>query len=167
MSFFYAPRLRQWVVCLSFIAAIQATGAQSAPVFAQSPADVEEPQLIPAQMPLTPSEKCKKKRIHRIHASLVIDEKGVPQQVYLLNALGTDVDRFALEAVQHDRFVPALMGGTPQSVKRSIAVDLETCLEQVRQPDGSKVDRVWLNALPKQSLGPAEEGPDRGTGGPK
>lgn len=165
MPTFSAPTLRRGAVFLICIAAIQVTGSQSVPGTAKGPTGLEEPQFIPFQMPLTPSEKCKKKRHNTIRVSLTIDAEGRPQQVYLLNATGSDLDRFALETVQHDRFVPALMGGTPQSVKRSIAVDLETCLEQVKQPDGSKVDRVWLNALPKQALGPAEEGPAPMTGG--
>jgi TonB family protein len=157
MAVISAPAPRQWAAFLMCIAAVQ-VGAQAAPVIVKSPAGLEEPQLIPSQMPLTPSEKCKKKRGYTIRVSLTIDAEGRPQQVYLLNALGTDVDRFALEAVQHDRFVPALMAGTPQAVKRLIAIDMETCVEQVKQPDGGKVDRVWLKALPKQTLGPAEEG---------
>jgi len=165
MRTFSAPTLRQGAVLLACLAARQMAGAQSIPVLAKSPANLEEPQFIPFQLPLTPSEKCRKKRNNTIRVSLTIDAEGRPQQVYLLNATGSDLDRFALEAVQHDRFVPALMGGTPQSVKRSIAVDLETCMEQVKQPGGNKVDRVWLNALPKQTLGPAEEGPAPSTGG--
>ena len=120
-------------------------------------AKVEEPQLIPTEMPLTPTEKCKKARENTIYFSLVIDQKGAPQQIRLLNALGTDEDLFAIEAVRKDHFIPARQGGAAKRVKRSMAVVVDTCVEKAKDAGGNKFDRLRLVALPKQTLQPARD----------
>lgn len=120
-------------------------------------AKVEEPQLVPTEMPLTSTEKCKKARENTVYFSLVIDEKGVPQQIRLLNALGTDEDLFAVEAVRKDRFIPARQGGVAKKVKRSMAVVVDTCVERAKDAGGNKFDKLRLTALPKQTLQPARD----------
>lgn len=122
-----------------------------------APAKVEEPKLIPTEMPLAPMEKCKKARENTINFSLVIDEKGAPQQIRLLNALGTDEDLFAIEAVRKDHFIPARQGGVAKPVKRSMAVVVDTCVEKAKDAGGNKFDKLRLMALPKQSLQPAKD----------
>ncbi len=120
-------------------------------------AKVEEPKLIPTEMPLTSTEKCKRPRQNTIYFSLVIDEKGAPQQIRLLNALGTDEDLFAIEAVRKDRFTPALQDGIAKPVKRSMAVVVDTCVEKAKDAGGNKFDKLRLMALPKQTLQPARD----------
>ncbi len=116
---------------------------------------LEEPRLIPAEMPLTPAEKCKKPRENTIYFSLVIDEKGLPQQIQLLNALDTDEDLFAIEAVRKDRFVPARQDGVAKKVKRSMAVVVDTCVEKTKDAGASQFEKLRLITLPKQTLQPA------------
>lgn len=108
-------------------------------------------------MPLTATEKCKRTRHNTIYFSLVIDEQGAPQQIRLLSALGTDEDLFAVEAVRKDRFVPAREGGVARRVRRSMAVEVDTCVERDKDADGNKFDRLRLIALPKQTLEPARD----------
>lgn len=130
----------------------QETGHENA-----TPAKVEEPQLIPAEMPLAPTEKCKKPRENTVYFSLVIDKQGMPQQIKLLNALGTDEDLFAIEALRKDRFRPAHKDGVALAVKRSMAVVVNTCVEHTKGAGASQFEKLRLNALPRQTLQPARD----------
>jgi TonB family protein len=150
---FLSPSLRVSVALLICGAALQMVGQEPKQVDGP-PAKVEEPRLIPTEIPLTPTEKCKNAQHDSFNAWLVIDEEGVPQKVRLLNPQNTDEDGFALQAVQQDHFVPARRGGVAIGVTRMITVDLDECVERVKDSDGHKVVRLRLAALPKQTLQP-------------
>jgi len=154
---FFSPLPLRFCAALVCTAALQAACQQPAPEAAKAAAGFEEPQLIPTQMPLTPSEKCKKRRRNTIQVSVVIDETGVPHQVHLLSAVGTEEDLWALHAVTGDRFNPSREGGVAQIVKRSVAVEMEACYERVKQSDGSQAERMWMAGLPKQTLKPPQD----------
>jgi len=154
MSFLSAS-LRVSVALLVCGAALQIVGQEPKQEDAP-PAKVEEPRLIPTEMPLTRTEKCKKAQHNSVNAWMVIDAEGMLQKVRLLNPHNSDEDRFALEAVQQDRFVPARKGGVPIGVERMITVDLDSCVERVKDSDGHKIERFRLAALPKQTLQPLQ-----------
>ena len=54
---------------------------------------------------------------------VVIDENGVPQNIFVVRALGLGLDQKAIEAVQQWRFKPALKDGKPVPVSASIEVN--------------------------------------------
>lgn len=153
---FRSPLGLQICVALLVCAPVLLVG-QEAKHEGAAPAKVEEPQLIPTEMPLTPTDKCKKPRENTVYFSLVIDKQGMPQQIQMLNALGTDEDLFAIEALRKDRFMPARRGGVALAVKRSMAVVVDTCVEHAKDAAGNKFDKLRLTGLPKQTVQPARD----------
>ena len=144
--------LNACAILVAWGAALKAVGQQSAPDATVNAPQFEEPQLIPSQAPSTPQEKCKRVRYSTVNFSLMIDEQGAPRQLRLLNPQDTDEDLFAIDAVIKDRFVPAREDGKARSVRRSIAVEVDTCLERVKGADGDKFDRLRLVGIPSQIL---------------
>lgn len=121
-------------------------------------APVSEPRIIPVQMPLLPRDKCKGERHESVTVAVTIDEKGMPGQIYLLSATGTIADQFAVQAVRSDRFMPARQGGMPAMVRREIVVEMDTCTGKIKQENGEKTEKTWLNALPVQRIQPLPPG---------
>jgi TonB family protein len=171
MGFRFRLALRACAALLACIAVAQARCQESAPASGDSPTSLEEPQLLPSQAPSAPAEKCKRARYSTLNFSLLIDAEGAPRQIRLLNPQDTDEDLFAIDAVIKDRFVPGREGGVAQSLRRSMAVEVDTCVERVKDADGNKFDRLRLTGIPSQMLqpgrdsGPPDEGDGKTTGG--
>lgn len=60
-----------------------------------------------------------------IVVAMVIDVKGVPQQVHVVYGVGPGIDAAAVEAVRQYRFKPATKGGTPVPVYKSVNVTFQ------------------------------------------
>jgi protein TonB len=56
---------------------------------------------------------------------LIVDAKGVPQNVQVLRGIGMGLDEKAVEAVKQYRFKPATEGGEPVPVELNIEVNFK------------------------------------------
>ncbi len=54
---------------------------------------------------------------------MVIDEKGIPQDIIVTRSLEPGLDQKAIEAVRQWRFRPATKNGRPVSVRANIEVN--------------------------------------------
>jgi TonB family protein len=54
---------------------------------------------------------------------VVVDDKGMPQQLRVLRPLGLGLDEKAIEAVQKWRFKPGVKDGRPVAVQATIEVN--------------------------------------------
>lgn len=85
-------------------------------------------QGIKAPMPIyTPDptynkEARTKKREGNVMLWAVIDEKGLPRTIKVVQCLGAGLDEAAVEAVSHWRFAPATKDGQPVAVQLNIEV---------------------------------------------
>jgi len=59
--------------------------------------------------------------------------------------------------VRKDRFMPARQDGTSVPARLSMAVEVDTCVNRIKDADGNKVDKLRLMALPSQTLEPAKD----------
>jgi len=85
-------------------------GGVSAPVATYKP----EPEY---------SEEARKAKYQgEVWLSVVVDEKGVPQQIKVTRKLGLGLDEKAIEAVSKWRFKPGMKDGKPVAVQATIAV---------------------------------------------
>lgn len=138
--------------CLSCSAGAQISSSDStAPSVAS-----REPQIIPTQMPLTPEGKCKKTRPESAMIVVFISDRGIPREPYFQEVSGDLAADWAMLAVLTDRFQPAKQSGMPIGVWRTISVSMDACVEKAKLPDGSKGERLWLKALPQQSIRPLQ-----------
>ena len=111
-----------------------------------------EPQLLPAQKPWPAQGKCEKSKVEWARVSLDIAADGSPQQVAIGDSSDRSVDDLAMRVVQDDRFTPAEQNGKPAMVHRMILVEMNTCTDKVKSPDGKKERQVWLEREPRQTL---------------
>lgn len=158
---------RLWVsVCLAVIAATVA-GAQQ-PDSSAAPARVRvyavgsgvtAPELLPLNLPPLTSGKCKKKADGTVMLSVIVDATGRPRNVMFFHPVGTDLDRFALRIAAADRFKPGTSDGAPVAVAQLLEVNLQGCVEQVKDEAGKKIDGLRLRSQPEQKLAPLPQPP--------
>jgi len=55
--------------------------------------------------------------------SLIVDEKGMPEELKVVRALGLGLDQKAIEAVTKWRFKPGMKDGKPVAVQATIEVN--------------------------------------------
>ena len=108
--------------------------------------DITAPQLIPLQLPTVHGEVCKNHQRGKVVLDVVVDETGNPEQVYLVNALGNDLDRLALLTVEVDRFQPAIRNGKPAAVRESAEVSIESCVELKTDDSGKQYQMLRLTS---------------------
>jgi TonB family protein len=142
-------------------AASPATDAQPArlKVYAVGPG-VTAPELLPLGPPLAPAEKCKKKMDGKAVLSVIVDTAGQPHNIMFLRPLGTDLDKFALQIAAADRFKPGTRDGVPVVVGESLEVNIQACVEQVKNDTGKKTYILRLRSLPVQKLGTLPQSPE-------
>jgi TonB family protein len=69
------------------------------------------------------SEEARKAKYQgEVWLSVVVDEKGVPQQIKVTRKLGLGLDEKAIEAVAKWRFKPGMKDGKPVAVQATVAV---------------------------------------------
>ena len=103
-------------------------------VFAPGP-DVTAPELLPFDAPLNPPESCEQEVDGKVKLSLLVDAAGRPRNIMFLRPLANDLDRFALQIAEADRFTPGTHSGSPVAVEVSLEVE------------GVVTQRSVLNAL--------------------
>jgi TonB family protein len=122
---------------------------------------VTAPELLPLNLPPIPDEKCKKKqRVDgKVVLSVLVDTTGTPRNIMLLQPLGSELDKFALQVATVDRFKPGIHDGSPVVVAQSVEVDMHACAEEKKDDAGKKTESLQLVSQPVQSFGPLPEPP--------
>jgi hypothetical protein len=83
------------------------------------------PSIIYAPKPHYSEEerkKCKNAPEGGCVVALIVDEKGMPQQVHVIRHFGVDFDRSAVHSVEQFRFMPATSNGKPVPASLTIEV---------------------------------------------
>ena len=83
---------------------------------------VSAPQATFKPEPEYSEEARKAKYQGEVWLSVVVDEKGVPQDIKVTRKLGLGLDEKAIEAVKKWRFKPGMKDGKPVAVQATIAV---------------------------------------------
>jgi len=72
------------------------------------------------------SEEARKAKFMGIvTVNLIVDTKGMPQNVHVLKGVGMGLDQKAVEAVRQYRFKPAIAEGKPVPVELNVQVDFQ------------------------------------------
>jgi TonB family protein len=90
--------------------------------------DVKAPELtLTYALDFSQVDRRKEKdpRSGTIVVEMVVDVKGVPQQVHVVYGVGPGIDAAAVEAVRQYRFKPAMKGDTPVPVYKSVKVTFQ------------------------------------------
>lgn len=165
MHRFWMPAL------LAAVALICAKGQQPGPVAQPATAPqpvkvykaghgVQAPVLKPLELGKLAKEKCGRRAAGKVEFSLLVDEKGIPRNIFFLKPLGTELDRFALEVAEVDKFTPGMFEGKPVVVAEELEVEVSTSVEQQGWRNGKQAELYTARALPKQSLKTPKETPD-------
>jgi TonB family protein len=85
--------------------------------------------------------------------SVIVDAAGQPHNIMFLRPVGTDLDKFALQIVAADRFKPGTRDGVPVAVGESVEVNMQACVEQVKNDAGEMTNVLQLRTKPIQTLG--------------
>ena len=114
---------------------------------------VKQPKLLPLSSQAIISEKkCRYRQDGTVILSLLVDTTGQARNVMLLQPLGTDLDRFAIQIAQAGRFIPGTYKGKPAVLAQSLQVKMETCVTETKAA-GGKYLNVWtLRSAPRQKL---------------
>jgi TonB family protein len=122
-------------------------------VFAPGP-DVTAPELLQFDVPLDPPKSCEQKVDGKVKLSLLVEATGRPRNIMFLRPLANDLDRFALQIAEADRFEPGTRDNSPVVVAVSLEVGIESCVEETEDNPGNKSLILKMRSLPEQRLGP-------------
>jgi periplasmic protein TonB len=86
---------------------------------------VSSPVVISKVEPEFSEEARKAKFMGVVLVNLIVDAKGMPQNVHVLRGVGMGLDDKALAAVRQYRFKPAIEGGKPVPVELNVEVDFQ------------------------------------------
>jgi hypothetical protein len=129
---------------------------QAAPIY-NFGSEVAPPQIIPFVGDPPAVTTCKQKVDGNVLLSLEIDPTGAPQSVMFVKPNLNDLDRLAIKVATADRFNPGTLSGAAVSVKASLELRFQTCLELSTDPSGVIHRVLHLRAWPRQTLGEPEE----------
>jgi TonB family protein len=153
-----------WAVALFAAVATNLSGGQSPAPVPSSTAQPERvkvfpvapgvtaPVLLPLDLPPFPSTKCKKKMDGLVELSVIVDAAGRPRNLMFIHPLGTDLDKFALQIANQDRFTPGTSDGAPVAVVQSIEVKMQSCIDENKDSTGKKIYSLRLRSAPSQKL---------------
>jgi TonB family protein len=96
----------------------------SGPIESPSSPGVTKPIVIYASDPYFSKEECNQRTSESVQVYLIVDEKGLPQNVRLVKGLSTLLDEKAIEAVKKYRFKPSKKNGHPVKVELYINVSM-------------------------------------------
>ena len=113
---------------------------------------VTAPEMLPLNLPPMPDEKCKKKNVVKgtVELFLLVDTKGKPYDIMFMNALGSELDDFALKLAAVDRFKPGTFQGVPAIVAQSVEVGLDACTLEKKDDTGKKTYWLQLTSQPTE-----------------
>lgn len=86
---------------------------------------VSQPQVIYQVDPEFSEEARKAKFMGVVLVNLIVDTRGLPQNVHILRGVGMGLDDKAIEAVRQYRFKPAMEGGKPVPVELNVEVNFQ------------------------------------------
>ena len=86
---------------------------------------VSEPELIYKVDPEFSEEARKAKFMGIVLVNLIVDTRGMPQNVHILRGVGMGLDEKAVEAVRQYRFKPAMESGHPVPVQVNVEVNFQ------------------------------------------
>ncbi len=107
--------------------------------------------------------KCKKKMDGQVILSIIVDTEGRPRNIYFLKAVGSDLDRIALQIAAADRFRPGIYEEQPVVVAESLQFNMPSCLVEKLDDSGNKIKELQLRSQPEQKLMAALESPQEAT----
>jgi len=87
--------------------------------------DVSQPVLLNQIQPEFSEEARRTKTPGVVTVGLIVDAKGMPQNVHVARGVGMGLDEKAIEAVKQYRFKPAMENGKPVAVEMNVIVDFE------------------------------------------
>ncbi|MGO9338225.1 MAG: energy transducer TonB [Terracidiphilus sp.] len=123
--------------------------------------DVTAPELLPFNAQLTPPTNCDEELDGKVKVSLLVDETGQPRNVMFVNPLANDLDRFALQIAEADRFRPGTHNGTPVVVGQSLEVGIKSCVVEKDDSTGKKSYSLQMRSFPEQKLRPFAEAQEK------
>jgi TonB family protein len=82
-----------------------------------------------------------------------VDSAGQPRNIMFLRPLGTDLDKIALQVAAADRFKPGTHDGVPVAVGQSVEMNIQACVEQIKNDAGKKTNILQLRSKPVQKFG--------------
>lgn len=86
---------------------------------------VSAPEVITKVEPEFSEEARKAKFMGVVTVNLIVDTKGLPQNVHVVRGVGMGLDQKALEAVRQYRFKPAMENGKPVPVQVNVEVNFQ------------------------------------------
>jgi periplasmic protein TonB len=86
---------------------------------------VSQPVVIYQVEPEFSEEARKAKFMGVVLVNLIVDSKGLPQNVHVLRGVGMGLDEKAVEAVRQYRFKPAMEAGKPVPVELNVEVNFQ------------------------------------------
>ena len=88
--------------------------------------EVTAPIMLRTVLALYPSGEAAKDIQGMTAMAMVIDSKGIPQHIQVLHSHGDEFDQAAIAAVQHTKFEPGKLGGSPVPVWIDVRVVFHT-----------------------------------------
>ena len=139
-------------------AAKDATPKERVKVYAAG-AGVSAPELLPPNLPPISAEECKMKGDGIVMLSVIVDAEGRPRNLMLDHPVGNDLDKFALQIAEADRFKPGVSEGAAVAVAQLLEVNLHLCVDVIKGEKGKKSYSYRLEFAPKQRLLPQPQPP--------
>lgn len=118
------------------------------------------PELLTSIATEAVTEKCKKRFGGQVEFSLLVDTAGKPRNLTYLRASGAPVDQVALQLVSAEQFRPGELGGVPVVVARTVGVDIQVCVAEVKDGAGKKTGQLRLVTQADQKWGTPSQVPD-------
>jgi TonB family protein len=129
-----------------------ASNPQSTPAVAYyAGPGVTAPGLLPLNTTIDQVRHCKKINGTAV-LSAIVGASGIPSEIYFLRAIGSDLDKIALDVAADDRFKPGTHDGSPAPLVVSIEVNLAGCIEKTTDEAGQKTYILKLRSMPVQKI---------------
>ncbi len=119
---------------------------------------VTAPVLLPAQYALA-THKCEQHERGSVMLFLIVDADGSPRNIFFEHAIGSDLDRVALNIAERDRFTPGKLNGVPVAVAESLQVVLSGCIWEAIDGGGNTKYELGLATEPSQQFAAAVDAP--------
>ena len=124
---------------------------ESMKVYSPGP-DVTAPELLPLNLAINNSEKCKKKVEGVSIIPVIVEATGMPRKLADITSLDTDMDKLARIVVAADQFKPGTHDGQPVAVRTFVEVEMRACTVETRDDASNKTYLLHLKSKPVQKL---------------